>query len=444
MRNRSVIALALTAAICVGSASAQNQVIARDPQGLQDLQNICSGLLGGLLPGLHLCTVTEAVGDPQGQVYVVAPGLISNLNALLQFLLGALLHIGGDAEIDQILQVKSSTAWSAPPSLYDTTPASYYGTTVWHGYITQPAVQIINLPKAQSFYKISGTGIVAVIDTGVDPTHPVLKRVLLSGYDFTRNHTGGSEVTDLSQPGDIDSNADPYQVNQSTMAVVNGGGVATLSQPQYAAFGHGTMVSGIVHLVAPTVRILPLKAFQANGTGKLSDVLRAVYYAMRNRANVLSMSFDVSTYSTELDKATKYAAQRGAVSVASVGNDGKAVMVYPAGLSSVMGIASTANNDTLSTFSNYGQPPVWVGAPGEGIVTTYPYGTYAAGWGTSFSAPFVSGTAALLRSIGTSLNQGSASQAIAHAHYVNSELGYGRVDTYAAATAWYHESRPQP
>src|SRR5215472_6289912 len=105
MRNRSVIALALSITICIGSASAQNQVIARDPKGLQDLQNICSGVLGGLLGGLQLCTVTEAIGDPQGQVYVVAPGLINNVNTLLQFLLRALLNSGGDAEIDQLLRI---------------------------------------------------------------------------------------------------------------------------------------------------------------------------------------------------------------------------------------------------------------------------------------------------------------------------------------------------
>jgi subtilisin family serine protease len=204
------------------------------------------------------------------------------------------------------------------------------------------------------------------------------------------------------------------------------------------------MVSGIVHLVAPTAKILPLKAFRADGTGQLSDVLRAIYYAMRNGARVLNMSFDISTYSLELDKATQYAARRGAVSVASVGNDGKAVMVYPAGLKNVMGVASTTNNDTISSFSNYGQPPVWVGAPGEGIVTTYPFGTYAAGWGTSFSAPFVSGTVALLRSINTNLYQSSASQAIAHAKYISSQLGYGRIDVYQAATAWCEASECEP
>jgi len=114
--------------------------------------------------------------------------------------------------------------------------------------------------------------------------------------------------------------------------------------------------------------------------------------------------------------------------VASVGNDGQQVVVYPAGLSNVIGVASTANDDTLSSFSNYGQPPVWVAAPGEGIVTIYPYGTYAAGWGTSFSTPFVTGTVALMRSVNTNLNQQSAAQALAHAIYISPALGNGRLE----------------
>lgn len=431
MRTWRIITCLSVLALGSASASAQNQVIARDPLGLKDLQNICTGILG-----IQLCNVVEPIGDPQAQVYLVAPGLIGDVEELLQFLLGFLLPKGGDAELDQLLQLpgfESSTNWTVPLSLYDITPVNYYGTTVWHGYVSQPAVGIIRLVKAQSSFRISGKGIVAVIDTGVDPTHPALQRVLLPGYDFTRNQNGGSELTDLSDPGDVDENASPYQVNQSTVAVLNGNGDALLSQSQYRAFGHGTMVTGIVHLVAPTASILPLKAFHADGTANLSDILRAMYYGVQKGANAFNMSFDVSTYSTELDKANQYAAKKGVVSVASVGNDGKAVMVYPAGLKNVMGIASTTNNDTLSSFSNFGHPPVWVGSPGEGIVTTYPFATYAAGWGTSFSAPFVSGTAALLRGISGNVNQPVASAAISHAKYIDPDLGYGRLDVYRAS-----------
>jgi subtilisin family serine protease len=92
-----------------------------------------------------------------------------------------------------------------------------------------------------------------------------------------------------------------------------------------------------------------------------------------------------------------------------------------------MGVASTSDLDTRSTFSNYGTG-VWVAAPGEAIVTTYPFGTYAAGWGTSFSAPFVSGGASLLLNANASLNPPGAAQAIAHAKQLTPDLGNGRLD----------------
>ena len=87
-----------------------------------------------------------------------------------------------------------------------------------------------------------------------------------------------------------------------------------------------------------------------------------------------------------------------------------------------MGVASTSDYGTPSNFTNYG-PDVWVAAPGEGIVSTYPYGTYSAGWGTSFSAPFVSGTAALLVNVSSNVNQQSAAAAIAHANWISERHG---------------------
>ena len=177
----------------------------------------------------------------------------------------------------------------------------------------------------------------AVIDTGVDRSHPVLQHVLVNGYDFTRNQWGGSELTDVNQSMSGQNGGNPGWVNQFTMAVVNQSGESTFSQPQNAAFGHGTMVSGIVHLVAPSAHIMPLKAFHADGTGYLSDVLRALYFATQNYASVINMSFDFQTSSTELSKACKYSTTHGVVLVASVGNNGQHVIVYPAGLSNVMG-----------------------------------------------------------------------------------------------------------
>jgi hypothetical protein len=196
------------------------------------------------------------------------------------------------------------------------------------------------------------------------------------------------------------------------------------------------MVMGVIHLVAPNAQLLPLKAFQSNGTANLSDILRAIYYAAQNNANVINMSFDLKTASQELSNALDYANKLNIICASSAGNDGAMETVYPAALQSdVMGVASTSNLDSRSTFSNFGNAIVWVAATGEAIVTTYPFSTYSAGWGTSFSAPFVSGGAALLRDHRTDINQSLASTAIAHAQFVGADMGNGRLDLLMALTA---------
>ena len=88
-----------------------------------------------------------------------------------------------------------------------------------------------------------------------------------------------------------------------------------------------------------------------------------------------------------------------------------------------MGVASTNNQDQRSSFSNYGNQIVWVAAPGEGVITTYPFGLYAAGWGTSFSSPMVSGTASLLLNLQTKANQNQAAWAFTHAKFVGLDHG---------------------
>src|SRR5262249_50814588 len=153
--------------------TAQTRVIVRDNLGEAALKTTC------LL--LH-CTVTEGIDGTLGQVFLVTSNL--PLQTLLQALLGQLGVV--DAEPDLMLNVMQSQSLSAPSGLWDTTPVSYYGTTVWDGYANQPAVQIINLQAAHTENPagVTGAGIVAVIDTGVDPTHPVLQAVLVQGRDF--------------------------------------------------------------------------------------------------------------------------------------------------------------------------------------------------------------------------------------------------------------------
>ena len=208
-----------------------------------------------------------------------------------------------------------------------------------------------------------------------------------------------------------------------------------LDNPDYAAFGHGTMVAGVVHLVAPTANIMPLKAFSADGTGYTSDILRAIYYAVQKKATVINMSFSRPTPTQELKRALDHANSSGLIPVSSAGNEGIAALRYPAALANVVGVASTSNEDTRSSFSNYGKDLVWLAAPGEGIVTTYPGGTYAAAWGTSFSTPFVSGGAALFTGLKTTASYNEASWALAHAKPLSSNLGYGRLDLYRAVAA---------
>ncbi len=415
-------ALVLVALLAAPAAQAQARLVVRDSLGLSGINATCL-LLG--------CNVVRNLGDPNGQLFLVTfPSILNPVTALLRID----LQLGiVDAEIDQVVSTQAAYAGPAPSYLTDEKPTSYYGTTVWHGYLAQPANQLIRTSSTQSTFQVTGSGVaVAVIDTGVDPTNPVLQNVLVSGYDFTRNVNGGSEKSDVSTSPDL-SQAQTAQVNQRTVAVLDQRTVAVLDGSTYSAFGHGTMTAGIVHLVAPQAKIMPLKSFNADGTGYDSDILRAIYYAVKNGAKVLNMSFDYPTYSPELANAVKYANSKGVISVASAGNDGQQVAVYPGALPSVIDIASTSNSDIQSVFTNYGAPPVWMAAPGEGVMTTYPWGTYAAGWGTSFSAPFVSGTAALM--LGTNGHCTSSNVASGLARAVNisdPQLGYGRLDTYQA------------
>jgi subtilisin family serine protease len=450
----SVAQISTAQLLSAPGSQAATRLVVRDTLGLNNLLNVCN---------LLHCSVDHGLGDPDGQLFLVkVPTLLAPLTEKLM----VNLNLGViSVELDQAVQAQGSTAGPPPAYLTDRTPVSYYGTTVWRGYLTQPDNQLIRTDATHTSFNTAGSGaVVAVIDTGVDPNHPVLKDSLLTGYDFTRNHSGGSEMSDVSQStvAVLDS-SQPARVSQSTVAVLDQSTVAVLDGRNFEAFGHGTMVSGIIHLVAPQAKIMPLKSFQADGTGYNSDILRAIYYAVGHGANVINMSFNYSSYSQELATAVNYASNHGVICVAAAGNDGEQATVYPAALKNVIDVASTDDDDIRSTFTNYGAPPVWLAAPGEGVMTTYPFGTYAAGWGTSFSAPLVSGTAALMVStynvqagtragiatdslsfslaLGTNVNTPSREQqaatSLSHAQPISDpQLGHGRLDTYQAVRDW--------
>jgi subtilisin family serine protease len=401
-----------------------DRIIVRDTSGWSSLANLCP-LLG--------CTVSESLDGTLGQLFLVTAPSSINPNQLIL----ALESLPGiaDAEIDQWLLVQQSSGTSVPSGLYDTTPINYFGATVWDGYANQTAAQIIRLQDAQSAFNTIGAGIVAVIDTGIDPSHPAFANIVVTGYDFTRNAAGGSELSDVPQ-WDTAGQPQPAQISQSAMGVVDPYNAQMLSSSQYSAFGHGTMVAGIIHLVAPGTNITALKAFSANGSGYLSDVLRAVYYAVQHNAKVINMSFTFPSSSHEMQSAVQYANSHQVICAAAVGNDGANEVLYPAGYTNaVMGIASTNDDDVLSSFSNYGSD-IWVASPGEAIITTYPFGTYAAGWGTSFSTPFVSGAVALLLSLNQTIGQSQAANALSSAQWISPEVGHGRIDLYEALSAF--------
>jgi hypothetical protein len=426
-----VAVLIFVATAGVQPAAAQNRYIVQTTGGLSSILNLCS-LLG--------CQVQGSLDGNIGQTFLVTSSgnLVVNTVNFSVSLIDSLLGIQS-IEPDALLPIPAVPLNGISSGLYDNTLVNYYGTLVTHGYAAQPAAQIIRLADAQNGFNLAGTGIVAVIDTGVDPNHPVLYPVLLQGYDFTRNQPGASEWLDVSSSGLSTTGtqtAQPVMVQQSSAAILDQSSAAILDGSPYVAFGHGTMTSGLVHLVAPQAKILPLKAFSSSGTGNLSNIIAALYYAVKNKANVVNMSFDLSYPSPALSRAISYANRAGVVLVAAAGNESTSARVYPASIAgSVVGIASTSDWDTRSSFSNYGSADVWIAAPGENVISTYPGGTYGCESGTSFSSPLVAGTVALMLSAKQPINQSQAANALQYAVPLTPDLNHGRLDVYQAISA---------
>jgi subtilisin family serine protease len=442
-RRYFVVVVWLIAAVCGAAAQGQTRYLLRPTS---------PGVLDSVAQKFQLTPVEPVDGG--GNVWVVTASSSRPPAQVEKEVDGDTAEVT-DFELDQATaspEVSQSTA-----AILDSLPApgttSYYGSNVLDFYTTQPAATLIRLADTQTTFGAVGSGIVAIIDTGIDPNHPALAASIVpsGGYDFVHNKAGASEWGDLTKDvSRILQNSSPIVTSKSTVAMLSQSTAAILDQSTAAildkylkqhhlhmpaAFGHGTMVAGVVHLVAPMAQIMPLKAFHGDGTANLSDILRAVYYAADNGAHVINMSFTLLAPSTELADAIDYAEGKGAICVAAAGNNSKIHVGNPANLPYVMGVASTSDKDARSTFTTYGTG-VFVGAPGEGILTTFPGQNYAEATGTSFSAPLVAGAAALTVQIKPTIDYTDSSAAVANAKKLKcAGLGHGRLDLYQAIQA---------
>lgn len=253
----------------------------------------------------------------------------------------------------------------------------------------------------------SGAGVtVAVVDTGVEASHPDLQGQLLPGYDF------------------INDDGDPDDDN-----------------------GHGTRMVGIVGAVrdnaegisgvAPAARVLPVKALDAQGYGPYSAVANGITYAVDQGAQVINLSLVGAAPSSILQAAVDYAVAHDVVVVAASGNYGSDAPAYPAASSGAVAVAAITENDGHPIFSNYG---AWisVAAPGVDIVTTSLDASYAGSTGTSPAAAMASGVFALLRAANPQMGRLEAIGRVqSGAANLGSSgwdpyFGWGRVDAYGA------------
>lgn len=262
-------------------------------------------------------------------------------------------------------------------------------------YQGQWLVDKIRLPAAHTVSRGAGVT-VAVLDTGVDASHPTLVGRLVAGYDF------------------VDLDSDPSEVGTHEQDVV---------------YGHGTHVAGLVVLAAPEARIMPVRVLDQAGVGNIWVLAEALAFAVdpdgnpatADGADVINLSLG-TTRPTDLlaeivaavtcanngdddddgeeddDDNCSYAGGRGAVVVAAAGNSGTDALEYPAAeeVAGSLAIAASTPADTLAGFSTWGSW-VEVAAPGENILSSVPGGELGVWSGTSMAAPLAAGQAALVR-----------------------------------------------
>ncbi len=243
--------------------------------------------------------------------------------------------------------------------------------------------------------KGSQSVVVAVLDTGVDYTHPDLVANMWTRPDNVPQYTDAELGTynDLHGFNATDNQGDPMDEN-----------------------GHGTHCSGIIGAegnngegiagINWNVSIMPLKFMGRGGFGTTKDAIEAINYAIDRKhkgvnVRVISASWGSTANSKALEDAIRAAGEEGILFVAAAGNDGTSndrSPHYPSNydLPNLISVAALDRNDNLASFSNFGVKTVHIAAPGREILSTWLNDDYREASGTSMATPYVAGVAALI------------------------------------------------
>jgi subtilisin family serine protease len=284
--------------------------------------------------------------------------------------------------------------------------------------------------KAPDAWSLStGTGVVvAVLDTGVDATHPDLAASL------------------WTHPGEIPGNGIDDDGN-GYIDDVHGWDCVEEDNLPSDFHGHGSHVAGTIAAtgnnglgvigLAFNARVMPVKGLSNDGLGTSADLAQALVYAADNGADVINNSWGGIGGDSIIENAVAYAINMGAVVVAAAGNYNVDVdTFYPARFPGVIAVSAFDANDQKASFSNFGSR-IDVAAPGVGILSTT-QGAYSSMNGTSMAAPHVSGLAALILSVHPEYSATEVREMIRQSADdvstpgFDAQAGYGRINAWKA------------
>jgi len=268
--------------------------------------------------------------------------------------------------------------------------------------------ELTKIQSPAAWDSANGSGVtIAILDSGIDSSHPDLAPNLVPGWNFYDNNSNTAET-----------------------------------------FGHGTYVAGVAAMVANNskggagvaygAKIMPVRIASPDGYAYASTMSQALYWAADNGARVANISYGGVPGNSTVQSAAQYMRSKGGYVVAAAGNSGGLENV--AANDSILAVSATDQNDARASFSSYG-PYVDVAAPGVDIYSVVPGGTYGTFWGTSFSSPIAAATVALMMSANPKLAAADIDKIIKStatdlgAPGFDQYFGYGRIDAAKAVAA---------